>query len=654
VLSPSQDPSPIADLTPPRMETAGYSWRFEIAFGAALLFETLLPLGRFHLRMSPADVALLVCVVIAGGAMVRGGHALLSVWLQRHGGPWLPHALGVIVVALVGGVGMLHGPPHYSLPTALLVGVVLVALMSWFAGHERARWRRIAGGLVSLAFFAFLILGIDINVLSLFPRHVSELGAIVASAWLMSTLAVAPRPPPRAAHQMLALGTAVAGLCVVLAPPASSRVASYLRRQCEVGTFLSPVSWARSISPSTYLTWGDGICPPAPQQPVMVRGPASNKNLLLITIDTLRRDLYLAPGQALGSAYPSLASVVAEGCRYERVRSPGASTHMAMPALYNGTLAWTSLQRPVLAAIADQAGMYARVFGNLWQISSYTGLQPGEGDPATPPTDLLIDEIDRAGRQHRPFMMVAHFLDLHLPRKSELLSQFSGDLRPVYARKLAALDRNLGRLFAAIKARGEWERTIVVITADHGEELNERGYSEHAFHLYDTVLGVPLITRIPGQACLPAETPATLIDVLPMLARGLDLQVQSPLLQGQWPPQPNQRVYAFSTVGGPFLSIIEGNQKLIVDARYGDTEIYDLGADPAEKHDIGGDLTPAIAARLARGPIPWNPLVPMPQRFRRVDGDQFDVCRSEPPLPSSRSATVQAPLIPAASNARLQ
>ena len=586
--------------------------------------------------------------------MVRGGHALLSVWLQRHGGPWMPPALGIATVALVGGLGMLHGPPHYSLRSALVGGVVFVWLMSWLAGHGRARWRRIAGGLASAALFAFLILAIDINVLSLFPRHVSALCGIVAAAWLVATLGIAPRPPPRAARQMLAVGAAVSGLCLVMAPPTSSRVAGYLRRQCEVGTFLSPVSWAHALTPSTYLTWGDGICPPTPPQPVTVRGPTNHKNLLLITIDTLRRDLYLAPRQTLADTYPSLASIATDGCRYERVRSPGASTHMSMPALYNGTLAWTSLQRPVLAAIADQAQMYARAFGNLWQISGYTGLQPGEGDPAAPFTDHVIAEIERAGGRHQPFMMVAHYLDLHLPRKAELLSQFRGDLRPVYARKLAALDRDLGRLFAAIKSRGEWDRTVVVITADHGEELNERGYSEHAFHLYDTVLGVPLITRIPGQPCLPAETPATLIDVIPMLAGALGLEVQSPVLQGAWPPQPDETIYAFSTVGGPFMSIMDGNKKLIVDARYEDAEIYDLALDPEEKHDIGGELTPAIAARLAKGPIPWNPLVPMPQRFRHAGGTQFDVCPSIPPPPSLHSATVQAAPIPTPPNARLQ
>jgi arylsulfatase A-like enzyme len=171
--------------------------------------------------------------------------------------------------------------------------------------------------------------------------------------------------------------------------------------------------------------------------------------------------------------------------------------------------------------------------------------------------------------------------------------------------------------------------------------LNERGYSEHAFHLYETVLDVPLIARIPGLPCLDQQTPATVLDIVPMLASGLGLEAQSFAIQGRWPPVHTGPEYAFSTVGGPFMSIIDGNQKVIVDGRYGDTEIYDLAVDPQEKHDLGGELTPAIAARLAQIPIPWNPLVPLGQRFRHAHGTEYDVCPGKVSPQPAREATVQ-------------
>ena len=226
-------------------------WPFDVALGALLLVESLLPLARFHLRLGVIDLVLLLSVVLAGGAMLRGGHALLSTWAARRGGPWLARAPGIAVVAIVGAFGMWHGPPHYSLVTALVGSVLFVGLTTWFASPGRALWRRIVGGLASLALLVFVVLAIDINVLSLFPRHVSVLSAIVASAWLAATLGMAPPLPARTARRMLTLGTAVAGLGLVLAPAASSRVAGYLRRQSEIGTLLSPVSWARALTPST-------------------------------------------------------------------------------------------------------------------------------------------------------------------------------------------------------------------------------------------------------------------------------------------------------------------------------------------------------------------------------------------------------------------
>lgn len=617
----------------------------EVALAAAVVVESLLPLRVFQLRMDAPDVMLLVAIVLSGLAIIRGAHALLAERLRRIG-DWAPRALGIVAVALVAAGGLWHGPPHYALVAASTMAVAFVLGIDLLAGPGRARWRRLAAGAVCAGLLLFIVLLVDLNLLSLFPRHVSLLGTLLAVAWLAGTLAIAPPLPAPIARQAVILGGLAASLGLVLTPGGSARVAGYLRRQSDLGSLLAPVAWAHSLRPSSYLVWGDDSCPNIPQQPVQVTGQPTDRNLLFISIDTLRRDLYLAPGQTLASAYPNLASVAREGCRYDSVRSVGASTHMAMPALYNGTLAWTTLERPLLSSIADRTKAYARVYGGLWQITNYTGLPNGSGDPQRDSvTSRMISDLDRAAASGRPFMFIAHYLDLHLPRKAELLAQFSGDLRPVYATKLATLDRQLGQLFTTLKQRGQWDNTIVVVTADHGEELNERGYSEHAFHLYDSVLAVPLIARMPGKTCLDSDTPLTVLDVLPMVAGGLGMTVQSPAITGAWPPVAHGPFFAFSTVGGPFLTVIEDNQKIIVDGRYSETEIYDLNVDPLERHDLGGELTPAIAERLRNIPLPWNPLVPLAQRFRHRHGTQYDVCPGKID-PQPREATAQSTVAP--------
>ncbi|HEX3695046.1 MAG TPA: sulfatase-like hydrolase/transferase [Polyangia bacterium] len=635
-----------ADAAADRNERSnrGRVWLAEGALVAAVLLEAFLPARAFGLRLSAPDAAILTGVVASGLAIVRGGYSLLATWLPRRAGLFAAPALLVATVAVVAIGGMWHGPPHYALVTATALGLSSVGFLSWFAAPGAAAWRRLTGALTVAMAFAFILVLVDLNALSLFPRHVPVLAAIIAVTWLAGALAIMPPLPAARARQILSLGGVTATLCLVLAPATTARVAGYLRRQSELGALLAPVSWVRGVSADAYLTWGNDLCPSVPQRPVMVAGRPNGLNVLFITIDTLRRDLYLPAGQTMAAAYPNLAAVAKDGCQYQNVRSVGASTHLAMPALYNGTLAWTTMERPLLSALADRAQMHGRVFGGLWQISKYAGLPDGAGggDEKTSVTTRIVAEMRLASDEGRPWMLVAHYLTLHLPRKAELLSQFSGDLRPVYAHKLAGLDAELGQLFAAIKARGECDRTAIIITADHGEELNERGYSEHAFHLYDTVLAVPLIARLPGQACLDPQTPLTLLDVGPMLATALGLEVQSSALQGHWPPTPSQPVYAFSTVGGPFMAIIDGNLKTIVDARYGDTEVYDLDADPQEKRDLSAGLTPIIAARLTRAPIPWNPLVPMAQRYRHAGGTEYDVCPGKITPQPARQATVQA------------
>jgi hypothetical protein len=525
----------------------------------------------------------------------------------------------------------MHGPSHYAeWPTTALAFGFCVSV--FVLGTSRTLAVRMIGCGLCLALYLMLLFLVDLNLLSLYPRKASVLSMLMAASCVFTTFAIVPLPSRRLGTPALVAGAAVAVLCLLAAPARSARVAGYLRRQAELGTLFSPGVWARAVRPTPYLIWASDVCPAPVSSPVKIEGTPKPHNVLFVTIDTLRHDFFLRPGQSLRDTYPNLGAIAAEGCSYTNAYSVGAATHMVMPALYNGTFTWRSLAQPLLSTIAGRVGHHGRVYGTLNYKVDYTGLPEGAGNPAEMTvTDRMLMDMRNAGEKHQPWMLIAHYLDLHLPRKTELLAQFRRDLRPFYRQKLDAVDHELGRLFTAIKSRGEWDRTIVVITADHGEELNERGYSEHAFHLYDTVVRVPLIARVPGQTCIDRQTPVSLLDVAPLVAHGLGLQVSSTVLNGRWPPDPNVPHYAFSTTGGPFLSVRENNRKTIVDARYGDVEVYDLATDPDEKNDLSVGLTPEIAARLTTTPLPWEPLTPLDQRYRRAHGTPLDFCPPRSP-----------------------
>jgi arylsulfatase A-like enzyme len=190
-------------------------------------------------------------------------------------------------------------------------------------------------------------------------------------------------------------------------------------------------------------------------------------------------------------------------------------------------------------------------------------------------------------------------------------------LRGAYDGAIASLDAQLGRLFDELKRRNVLERTIVVVTSDHGEEFAEHGHMSHGNGLHFPALHVPLLIRWP-EGGVPAgrvveapvslvDVPATIIDltgtsdrsVLPgaslaPLWRGRTVASQSPILselywvrnQPEWYP----------VAGGNMRSLVRGRYHLIAgpDAR---EEFYDIVADPFEQRNLLQD--PALADTVA-------------------------------------------------------
>ena len=72
--------------------------------------------------------------------------------------------------------------------------------------------------------------------------------------------------------------------------------------------------------------------------------------------------------------------------------------------------------------------------------------------------------------------------------------------RGAYDDCLASLDRELGRLIAELKRRGVYERTVLIVTADHGEQFGEHGEFGHGLSLYQPEIHVPLLIVYPA-AC---------------------------------------------------------------------------------------------------------------------------------------------------------
>ena len=157
----------------------------------------------------------------------------------------------------------------------------------------------------------------------------------------------------------------------------------------------------------------------------------------------------------------------------------------------------------------------------------------------------------RVGRYRRPFFLWVHFFDPHRPRQPpppfdeafasdaalfEFLSEraatktdrFVQNENNAYDGEILFTDVQIGRIFTALKARGDWRDTAVVVTADHGEGLGQHDWMDHG-RIYNEQLRVPLIMKFPrgrGPRDARASTLASVIDIVPTLVAALDLPIQ--------------------------------------------------------------------------------------------------------------------------------
>lgn len=251
-------------------------------------------------------------------------------------------------------------------------------------------------------------------------------------------------------------------------------------------------------------------------------------------------------------------------------------------------------------------------------------------------------------RRHsdRPFFLFGLYLDAHLPYRpppgygERLLdapaldaaraanqdawaymagetamteADFSG-LRALYDAEISYVDEQVGELLAFLRSVGALDNTVIIVTADHGENIGDHGLMDHQYCVYDTLARVPLLIRHSDFAPGSDDAPIQHTDLLPML---LDLVEDNPPSPIPHPPSiiqytaPHRHRFArrhpdFDPAARGFErtfdAIVQDGYKLIRSSR-GDLELFDLTVDPAETTDLAHsnfDLTSALSDSLDR------------------------------------------------------
>ena len=171
-------------------------------------------------------------------------------------------------------------------------------------------------------------------------------------------------------------------------------------------------------------------------------------------------------------------------------------------------------------------------------------------------------------------------------------------IRGLYDAGIRTLDRELGQLFAALDERGLFQNSVVVITADHGENFYEHGLPHHQ-GLWDESIRVPLLVRTPavtrarrvGELVSLADVAPTLLDYCHVPA--VDMEGSSLLGWIEGTGTGSGPGFALLDSGGRQFGIRTADWKLVHslnrESRELDSYLFDLREDPGERHNLFGD-----------------------------------------------------------------
>jgi len=386
-----------------------------------------------------------------------------------------------------------------------------------------------------------------------------------------------------------------------------------------IGRRLLRVAAVFGVAVAVLLLSGSQGAPAAAPAPV---------NVLLVTIDTLRVDRVGAYGSRAGLT-PAMDALAKQGVVFEQATVPVPLTRPSHVSLLTGKLPFQHGIRDnfsfslgaghrTLAEVLKARGYATGGFVGAFMLNAQSGLNRGfdefddEFDGAGRQSALIAEHqrlageverraetwIERAASGSRPFFAWVHFYDPHSPYDPPPPYRARHAGRP-YDGEVAYTDSVLGRLIARLDRLGVRGRTLLVVTSDHGEGLNDHGEAEHGFFLYETTVRVPLIMRLAGSlpAGLRIPREARSIDVLPTI---LELVGAS----GAAPPGIPGRslVTAVADPGGPappsyaetlfprlhfecadLRSIRLDGWKYIEAPR---PELYDLRGDPGERTNL--------------------------------------------------------------------
>jgi choline-sulfatase len=299
-------------------------------------------------------------------------------------------------------------------------------------------------------------------------------------------------------------------------------------------------SGAPASAAATYFDAGDGGAHPA-SSTAAPAGPPKDANVIVLSIDSLRADMPWA-GYPRPIA-PRLTELEARSVSYTRAHSISSYTSMSLGGFLGGRLPSELvrsgyffgtyrknvffpqlLQKAGVHTMGVMAHMYFQSAGfdagfDDWRLVPGITFDPNtDRDITSPAHEKLAEQmLGDPANESRRFFFWAHFLDPHdLYQRHEGID-WGKSPRDRYDGEVTFTDRYVGKLLDFIAQQSWANRTILIVTSDHGEEFGEHNMSRHGFEIWETLTHVPLMVIAPGNPPRHIDVLRSTLDLAPTI-----------------------------------------------------------------------------------------------------------------------------------------
>jgi arylsulfatase A-like enzyme len=379
------------------------------------------------------------------------------------------------------------------------------------------------------------------------------------------------------------------------------------------------------------------------------------KNIILITIDTLRADMLGAYGSK-DKLTPFTDSLRDNMIVFSNPYATGPYTQSSFQGilaseyyLEYGKEKKLNPSKTLITEPLKSKGIFTAGFHSNAYLSYFFGYNKGWEvfyDSMSDDVTDMYPFIRGAGINNKvggflnnfsfskPLFLWVHYMDVHEPyiaeesylskidpflelSKDEMFSLFKNvilkrdisdkatvdTLKKLYMAKVAETDDYLKDLFATFKEKGLLDNSTIIITSDHGDEFSEHGGLSHDGKFYSELIKVPLLVYDKSFSPSSIDTPVSLIDIPPTICSMMKAD-PSPTFKGKslYPFEDIKPYTLYGEAMGklghkekdtdrPIQYMIEDGLKVIYRQDGDKWEAYDIESDPQDKTDISSDLS---------------------------------------------------------------